>query len=86
MIETRYGVSIVRAKQVFTAVPVDQPDAGILGLQPSEPVLQITRTTYDTANLVVEFAMSATRSGYPVETIMERRPPSGPQEHPGDLQ
>ncbi len=72
MIETRYGVTIVRAKQVFTAVAVDQPDAAILGLQPYEPVLQITRTTYDCSNRVIEFAMSATRSGYPVETIMER--------------
>jgi GntR family transcriptional regulator len=82
MLETRYGVSIVRAKQVFAAVAVDQPDAAILGLQPYEPVLQIARTTYDSSNRIVEFAMSATRSGYPVETIMERRPPSEAQEQP----
>jgi GntR family transcriptional regulator len=86
MLEAHYGVRIVRAKQVFTAVAVDPTDAAVLGLQPSEPVLQIARTTYDSSNRVVEFAMSATRSGYPVETVMERRPPSGPRDQPGSLQ
>jgi GntR family transcriptional regulator len=85
MLETRYGVSIVRAKQVFAAVAVDQPDAEILGLQPCEPVLQIARTTYDISNRIIEFAMSTTRSGYPVETIMERRPVPEPREQSADL-
>jgi hypothetical protein len=41
---------------------------------PDEPVLRIVRTTYDSSNLVIEYAMSAMRPGYPIETIMQRRP------------
>jgi GntR family transcriptional regulator len=82
MLETHYGVSIVRARQVFTAAAVDAQDAAELGVEPYEPVLLIARTTYDSSNRVAEFAMSVTRSGYPVETIMERRPASSPRQHP----
>ena len=35
---------------------------------------RIARTTYDSSDLVVEYAMSAMRPGYPIETIMERKP------------
>jgi GntR family transcriptional regulator len=86
MLETHYGVHIVRARQVFTAGPGDDSDAALLGLQPDEPVLRIARTTYDSSNLVVEFAMSATRSGFPVETVIERRRPAGPSAPLPDLQ
>jgi hypothetical protein len=43
---------------------------------PHEPVLRIAKTTYSTSNLVIEYeyAMSAMRPGYPIETIMQRRP------------
>jgi|SRR5208282_1101096 len=78
MLEARYGVHIVRARQAFTADAAGEPDGGALGLQPSEPVLRITRTTYDSSNLIIEFAMSAMRPGYPIETIMERRPEPAP--------
>jgi DNA-binding FadR family transcriptional regulator len=37
------------------------------------------------SNRIVEFAMSTTRPGYPVETIMERRPASEAQEQPAGL-
>jgi GntR family transcriptional regulator len=73
MLEAHYGVRIVRAKQAFNAEAADESDAMALGLQPHEPVLRITRTTYDSSNLVVEFAVSAMRPGYSIETIMERR-------------
>jgi DNA-binding GntR family transcriptional regulator len=74
MLEARYGVCIVRARQTFTADAAGEPDGTALGLQPSEPVLRIARTTYDSSNLIVEFAASAMRPGYPIETIMERGP------------
>lgn len=75
MLETRYGVRIVRAKQAVTAATAGEADASALDLKPDEPVLRIARTTYDSSNLVVEYAMSAMRPGYPIETIMQRRPP-----------
>jgi GntR family transcriptional regulator len=81
MLEARYGVSIVRARQTFTADAAGEPDGTALGLQPSEPVLRIARTTYDSSNLIVEFAMSAMRPGYPIETIMERGPEAAPPGH-----
>jgi GntR family transcriptional regulator len=74
LLEARYGVRIMRAKQVFTAAPASEPDALVLGLEPGEPVLEIARTTYDSSNLAVEFAMSAMRPGYSIETILERSP------------
>jgi GntR family transcriptional regulator len=72
MLEARYGVRIVRAKQACTAATAGDTDAPALDLKPHEPVLRIARTTYDSSNLVVEYAMSAMRPGYPIETIMER--------------
>ena len=44
-------------------------------------MLRIARTTYDSSNLIVEFAVSATRPGYPIETIMERGPDPEPPGH-----
>jgi GntR family transcriptional regulator len=80
MLEANYGVRIVRARQAFTAGTADEADAAALGLAACEPVLRIVRTTYDSSNLAVEYAMSAMRPGYPIETVMERRPQS--QTHP----
>jgi GntR family transcriptional regulator len=74
MLEARYGVRIVRAKQAFTAATAGDTDAPALDLKPDEPVLRIARTTYDSSNLAVEYAMSAMRPGCPIETIMERKP------------
>ena len=71
-IEGRYGVRIMRARQVFTAAPAGGPEAELLELRPGSPVLRVTRTTYDGANCPVEFAMSAMRPESPIETMMER--------------
>lgn len=71
-IEGRYGVRIIRARQVFTATAAGESEAELLELEPGSPVLRITRTTYDGANCPVEFAVSAMRPGSPIETIMER--------------
>lgn len=65
---------IVRAKQAVMAGVAGEADGWALDLKPDEPVLRIARTTYDSSNLVVEYAMSAMRPGYPIETIMQRRP------------
>jgi len=86
MLEARYGVQIVRARQAITAAAAGEADGAALGLPPGEPVLRITRTTYDSSNRIIEFAMSATRPGYSIETIMERGaepPPPLPPEHAG---
>jgi DNA-binding GntR family transcriptional regulator len=72
MLEAHYGVRIVRAKQAFAAGAADESDAAALDLRPDEPVLRIARTTYDSSNLVVEYAISAMRPGYSIETVMER--------------
>ena len=71
-IEGRYGIRIMRARQVFAATAAGEPEAVLLELQPGSPVLRITRTTYDGANCPVEFAMSTMRPGAPIETMMER--------------
>jgi GntR family transcriptional regulator len=76
MIEAQYGVRIVRTKQVFAAGAADESDASALELRPDEPVLRIARTAYDSSNLAVEYAMSAMRPGYSIETVMERGPQS----------
>jgi GntR family transcriptional regulator len=78
-LEAQYGVRIMRAKQAFTAAAAGEADGAALGLQPCEPVLRIARTTYDSSSLIIEFAMSATRPGYSIETIMERREEPGEQ-------
>jgi len=72
MLEAHYGLRIVRAKQVFAAGTAGESDAAALELRPDEPVLRIARTTYDSSNLAVEYAMSAMRPGYSIETVMER--------------
>lgn len=80
MLEARYGVRIVRARQAFTAEAADESDAAALELPPNEPVLRIASTMYDSSNIAVEYAMSAVRPGYSIETIIERRPdPAGPE-------
>ncbi len=82
MLEINYGVSVVRATQVFTAGAADQEDADVLDLQPGAPVLLIRRTAFDNSSRAVEFALSVTRSAYLVETIMERRQHTQPRERP----
>jgi GntR family transcriptional regulator len=76
MLEAHYGVRIVRAKQAFAAGAAGESDAAALELEPDEPVLLVARTTYDSSNLAVEYAMNAMRPGYSIETVMERRPES----------
>jgi GntR family transcriptional regulator len=74
MVEDRFGVRIVRARQIITAAAVDAYNAALLGLQPGDPILLAVRTTYDSSNLAIEYATSAMRPGYPIETVMEREP------------
>jgi GntR family transcriptional regulator len=83
-LERRYGVRIVRARQQVTAGVASDGEAGLLDLRPGSPVLRITRTTYDSSNRVVEYAMNAMSPGIPIETILERSPArgAGPASHP----
>jgi GntR family transcriptional regulator len=84
MLEAHYGVRIVRAEQAFAAGAADESDAAALELRPDKPVLRIVRTTYDSSNLAVEYAMSAMRPGYSIETVLERGPGSAARQ-PGRL-
>jgi GntR family transcriptional regulator len=85
MIEDRYGVRIVRARQAITATAADDYTASVLGLEPGEPVLRTVRTTYDSSNLAIEYAISAMRPGYPVDVVLERQPLAGRPAAPPDL-
>jgi GntR family transcriptional regulator len=71
-LESSCGVRIARARQTITACAVDEYDASLLGLKPGDPVLRTARTTYDSSNLAIEYATSAMRPGYHIETTMER--------------
>lgn len=77
MLEGPYGVRIIRASQVLMAVAVDEGDAALLGLRLGEPVLRIVRTTFDSSNLPIEYAVSSMRPGYPIQNVMERKPQPG---------
>ena len=71
MLEDRYGVRIVRARQKIIAAAAGLADAKVLRLQPSDPVLRTIRTTYDSSNTVIEYAISAMRAGYALETVLD---------------
>jgi DNA-binding GntR family transcriptional regulator len=71
-LEVSCGVRIARARQVVTAGAVDEYHASLLGLKPGDPVLRTARTTYDSSDIAIEYATSAMRPGYPIETTMER--------------
>ena len=86
MLEARYGVRIVRARQVFTAEAASAMDAANLEVRPGAPVLIVARTSYDSANRAVIFALHATRCSYPIETVAEFRPPSERSEVGGGAQ
>jgi GntR family transcriptional regulator len=86
MLEARYGVQIVRARQVFTAEAAGALDAADLEVKPGAPVLVVARTSYDGANRAVIFALDATRCSYPIETVAEFRPPSERSEVGGGAQ
>jgi GntR family transcriptional regulator len=82
MLESSYGVHIALARQTITAGPVDDYHASLLGLKPGDPVLLTVRTTYDSSNFAVEYAISAMRPGYLVETTMERESADMPVSEP----
>jgi len=74
MLEGPYGVRITRAQQQLSARAVGEADAALLGLQARDPVLRVSRTTYDSAGLVVEFAIGIMRPGIIIESAIERAP------------
>jgi GntR family transcriptional regulator len=71
-LESSYGVHIALARKTITAAAVDEYHASLLELEPGNPVLLTIRTTYDSSNFAVEYATSAMRPGYLVETVIER--------------
>jgi GntR family transcriptional regulator len=74
MLEGPYGIRIVRARQQVSATAADDADAALLGMQPGDPVLRIAATTYDGANLAIEYASGVMRPDGAIETTMERGP------------
>jgi GntR family transcriptional regulator len=56
-----FGMMLVRAEQIFEARLAQENEAGLLGIQDTNPVLNIERTTYDSQNRVTEFVRSVYR-------------------------
>jgi GntR family transcriptional regulator len=76
-LEGRFGVRIIRARQQADATAADAEDAALLGLRPSDPVLRIARTAYDSSSLAVEFGLGVMPPGGTVDFVLERAPEPG---------
>lgn len=72
VLESRYGISISRTRQVFTAATASKSDATWLEVKTGAPVLRVDRITFDGSNRPIEYGMSAMRSGVPIESVTER--------------
>ena len=58
LLREKYGVNIGHALQQWQAVACPAPDAKLLGIRGGSPVLQIQRTTFDTAGRPFEWLES----------------------------
>lgn len=56
--ETRYGVTIARAVERLAAVAADKREAGLLEIDPGEPLLEIDRTAFALDGTPVEWRVS----------------------------
>jgi GntR family transcriptional regulator len=56
--QRRYGVTIARATEHLRAVAADGDDAGLLGVPPATPVLEIDRVAFDLEDRPVEWRLS----------------------------
>ncbi len=80
VLQDRYNVSLVRAKQVIEAQEVEEDIAPLLGLNAHKPVLAMERVTYDANNTPIEYVRSfyrADRFRLKVELYVDGNRPSG---------
>ena len=66
LFESEYGVRMISAEEHLRAVPADAHSAGLLGVQPGEPLLLVERTAYTYGNKPVEWrrGLYSTRHHY----------------------
>ena len=57
-----YGVRPARARETFVPVLLAGDDAEVLGGEAGDPVLGVTRTTYDVDGAIIEFCRSILRA------------------------
>ena len=55
LFETQFGVRIVRAQEKLRAVDADAQSAGLLRVEPGQPLLAVERVTYTYADRAVEW-------------------------------
>jgi GntR family transcriptional regulator len=55
LFETQFGVRIVRAREKLRAVAADAASAGLLRVEPGQPLLAVERVTYTYADRAVEW-------------------------------
>lgn len=61
VLRKHFNVVLVRADQSFEARLAHEDEADLLGIEATDPVLNIERTTYDSLNRVTEFVHSVYR-------------------------
>jgi GntR family transcriptional regulator len=62
VLAVRYGLVPARARETYSAVPVDPKPAGLLGVAPGSPVLAVERITFLASGKPLEFVKSIMRS------------------------
>jgi GntR family transcriptional regulator len=62
LIVEKYNVPVVRAEETLTAGGADAHTARVLQIEPGTPVLVLSRTTYTTANKIIEVRTSKGRA------------------------
>jgi GntR family transcriptional regulator len=56
--ESRYGTRIIRAEERIQAIAADEDAAGLLGIAPNAPLLEIDRVAYTYGDQPVEWRVS----------------------------
>lgn len=66
LLESDFGVRMISAEERLRAVAADEESAGLLGVAPGEPLLQVERTAYTYGNRAVEWrkGLYCTRNHY----------------------
>ena len=62
VLQNRYGIRLVRAKQIIEAQEADEEVASLLGIEPHKPMLAMERITYADDDRPVEYVRSYYRA------------------------
>jgi GntR family transcriptional regulator len=74
LLETRWSVELLDARQRVTAVVVNDEEAKLLNVPVGQPAFLFQRTTHDSSGAVVEYVRSLYRGDrYEVDTHLDRR-------------